>query len=305
MTETEVIPHNETPTALAQTFSPQDIALLKEQIAKDCSDGELRLFMKVCEGTGLNPFAKQVYAIKRGGRMTIQVSIDGFRLVAQRTGEYQGQRGPLWCGADGLWKDVWLDDDPPEAATVGVMRQGFAEPLWAVARWSSYAQSFNGKLSETWKSMPDVMLAKCAESLALRRAFPQELSGLYSEDEMQHLDRRSRPARRPAALTPPADRPRAATAEQPAPEAAPPAAEEETGEVVNDAQAKAIHSILNLLHPKDEQAQAELVEKYEPAAVTGTSVHVRSGEKPLTKAQASRLIKSLNDELDSRRAEGS
>jgi phage recombination protein Bet len=299
--DTAVIPHD-APRALAQTFSAQDVALLKEQIAKDCSDGELKLFMKVCEGTGLNPFAKQVYAIKRGGRMTIQVSIDGFRLVAQRSGEYQGQRGPLWCGADGEWKDVWLDEKPPEAAKVGVMRDGFAEPLWAIARWSSYVQSYNGKLSETWKGMPDVMLAKCAEALALRRAFPQELSSLYSEDEMQHLDRPGRPARRPAALTPPADRPRAATAEQPPAEVQ---TEEETGEVITADQVKAVHGILSQLHPKDEEAQTKLVQQLEPAAVTGTEIHLRSGERPLTKAQGSRLITGLNDELASRKNAGS
>lgn len=160
-------------------ISQGQVDLIRQTIMPNANDLQFQLFLNLCRVKRLDPLTKQIYAVYIKGQWQFFASIDGLRVIAERSGNYGGQTAPYWCGPDGVWRDVWLEKDPPSAAKVGVWKRGYSEPTWGVATFKSYGA---GKVNN-WVSMPEVMLSKCAEALALRKAFPDDLSGLYVRDE--------------------------------------------------------------------------------------------------------------------------
>jgi phage recombination protein Bet len=179
--------------AFPRDLDSEQIALIKRTIASGASDAELDLFIRQCNRTQLDPFAKQIFCVPRYDnrvkRMVYQTSpsIDGLRLVAERTKEYAGRTSVYWCGSDGNWVDVWLDESaPPVAAKVGVYKRGNVEVEWGVAHYREFVQTTKeGNVTQMWREKPAHMLGKCAEAIALRATFPHELSGLYIREEIR------------------------------------------------------------------------------------------------------------------------
>lgn len=167
-------------TALT-TFNPSQLELIKNQIAKGCTDAEIEYFIGVCQRTGLDPFQRQIYAIRRKDnkveKMTIQTGIDGYRLIADRTGRYAGSDDPIHhCDAAG--------NLTRSTVTVWKLVGGVRCPFTASALFDEYVQ----QSSPMWAKMKFTMLAKCAEALALRKSFPADLSGIYTTEEMMQSE---------------------------------------------------------------------------------------------------------------------
>lgn len=164
------------------TFTVEQIDLMKRTIAKGATDDELKLFLYQCQRTGLDPLSKQIYFSKyrsKNGedRVSILTAIDGYRLIADRTGKYAGNDDPIFD-----------NDKAPQKATATVYKLvgGIRCPFTSTARWLEYYPGEHKGFM--WKQMPCLMLGKCAEALALRKAFPNELSGVYVKEEMEQAE---------------------------------------------------------------------------------------------------------------------
>lgn len=174
------------------SYDERQREVLKSVLGSDLNDDELDFALINSQRTGLDIFSRQMHVWKQQGKLIMMTSIDGLRLVARRTGKYSGRSDIQWMGADGIWVDAWIQEGHPLAARCSVRHLDDQEPTTAVALWAEFAQyttTDNGRvLRNLWKSKPTVMIGKCAEAAALRAAFPAEMSGFYTEDEINTAD---------------------------------------------------------------------------------------------------------------------
>lgn len=194
----------------AQTsFTGQQVAMLQHIGVDSAGEADLNVFFHQCKRTGLDPFTRQIYMISRQvsknvngqwikeAKQTIQTGIDGYRLIgrraADRTGDTIKVHPPQWAHTDGSWRDVWINAwGLPVAARVTIERNG--QPFTATALFDEYKQTkYGGGLTSMWEKRPAGQIAKCAEAFAWRMAFPHDLSGIYTDDEMGQADNQSRP----------------------------------------------------------------------------------------------------------------
>lgn len=174
---------------LSNYFDKSKEELLKSTICRGSNDEEFQLFLHACKRTGLDPFMRQIHAVKRWDStlkreaMSIQTGIDGYRLIADRTGKYAPGKETIFN----------YDKDGRIISAVAYVKKLTADGTWheisATAHYSEYvALTKEGKPTHMWATKAHIMLGKCAEALALRKAFPAELSGVYTKEEMEQAD---------------------------------------------------------------------------------------------------------------------
>lgn len=158
-------------------FDESQIELLKTTICKGSSNEELKFFIYACQRSGLDPFARQIYSVPRGGQRVIQTSVDGFRVIADRTGRYAPGREP----------DFKYGENGNLISAIAYVKKQTKDGTWHEISASARFDEYDGK-NNFWKTKPHIMLSKCAECLALRKAFPAEMSGIYGKEEMDQAE---------------------------------------------------------------------------------------------------------------------
>ncbi len=165
--------------SIMANYTTEQIAVIKEHVAKGATNDELVYFLQVCKAQNLDPFSRQIYFVKRGNQMNIQTGIDGYRAIAEQTGRLAGIEDPSFNTETAKH---------PDRATVTVRKfvKGEKVSFTASARWAEYYPG--DKMGFMWNKMPYLMLGKVAEALALRKAFPKNLGNIYTEEETQRGD---------------------------------------------------------------------------------------------------------------------
>lgn len=184
--------------AAVLNFTPQELELIGARFCvprgrHQPDPADVAVFIATVRSYRLNPFASQIYAHFEerpdgSHQMTVRATIDGLRLIGLRTGVYRPADLPWYWGPNCGWVNVWNGSDPPVAAYVTVYRRDCEQPSRAIAHYAEYFKPG----SDIWLEKPCVMLSKCAEALALRKAYPAETSGLYIDAELERSDASAR-----------------------------------------------------------------------------------------------------------------
>ncbi|MBW3638156.1 MAG: phage recombination protein Bet [Armatimonadetes bacterium] len=162
------------PTKDRISFDDEKLAIIQNHICKNATPAELEFFLATCRRRGFDPIAKQIYFIKYGNSpAAFVVSIDALRLTADRTRRY----------APGGAATYETDANGNLVAATAYVKKRVANE-WHTTSETAYLTEFFVANNPKWKTMPRVMLSKAAEARALRRAFPEDLSGLYVHEEM-------------------------------------------------------------------------------------------------------------------------
>jgi phage recombination protein Bet len=187
---------------LSIRFSQDQRNIILDTCCGGAPESEAMALIAIAEARGLNPILGECYFVKRydsqskKDKWSVQASIDSFRIKAEQTGLYAGQDEPEY---------EYDQKGYVVLARVKVWRKDWTRPAVGVARWEEYVQTTrDGEPTRFWKTMPHNQLAKCAEALAMRKAFPAVLSKVYVTEEMQQADNEAplSPAYAPDKATP-------------------------------------------------------------------------------------------------------
>lgn len=198
-------------------FSEKELKALKQEYASQATDAQFTLWIETCKRRGLIPVEDVVLQLRSSKeydevakakvyvkKVVFITTLRALLKLAERTGKYKGFVTAQYVYLDTDNKPTIVSEFPlpdpkhpdkpliPWAAKAGVKRAGFDEPQYEIARFWAYAQSYDNDgvktLNSTWTTRGPEQLVKCARAAALRGSFPEELGGLFLEEEIQNED---------------------------------------------------------------------------------------------------------------------
>ena len=168
-------------------FTDEQISLLKRTVAKGATDDEFNLFMHLADKYALDPFAKEIWFIKRGGVPTIFTSRDGYLKIADSNHNYDGMISEYVCKNDILTKSPdgtysHQFGSPERGPIVGAYAVVFRKDRKIPSSQYAPFDEYNSGSNPVWRSNPSSMIKKVAEVMSLKRAF--KISGLVTQEEI-------------------------------------------------------------------------------------------------------------------------